>query len=159
MIAALLFAGCANPQIVQVSPDTYMLMRQDHAGVFGNPLRMQADVIGEASAFAMKQGKVAVPVSSKSSPAWPGHFASFEYQFRVVPRESPEAQHAVLLPKADLTIQKTENITVDRKISQEPKKSNDDVYNDLLKLDQLRSKKIITNAEFETRKKKILGEN
>lgn len=62
-----LLAGCANPGIVKLSPDTYMLTRTDRGGIFGNASAMKADVIREATEFAAKQGKVAIPV-----PAAPG---------------------------------------------------------------------------------------
>ena len=32
-VAAILAAGCQNPGIVQVSPNTYMLSREDHGGL------------------------------------------------------------------------------------------------------------------------------
>jgi len=34
-VAALLMAGCANPGIVQISPNTFLLSREDHGGIFG----------------------------------------------------------------------------------------------------------------------------
>jgi len=59
----LILSGCANPGIVRISPNTYMLSKEDHAGIFGSQAKMQADVIGQANAFAESQGKIALPVS------------------------------------------------------------------------------------------------
>ncbi|RYZ77574.1 MAG: SHOCT domain-containing protein [Proteobacteria bacterium] len=157
-LLALAITGCVNPQIVQMSPDTYMLTREDHGGVFGNPSRMKADVIAEASAFAMKQGKVAIPLSSNATPAYPLHFATFEYQFRVVDPNDPEAQRTSLEPRANIVVERRDTTRPAAQLSPEKNKLNDDLYNDLVKLDDLRKKKIITTAEFEARKKKMLGD-
>src|SRR5689334_17543699 len=100
--------GCANPGIVKLSPDTYMLSRTDKGGVFGNASAMKADVIREASEFAAKQGKVAIPLSLNESPMYVGHFASVEYQFRVVDESDPEARRVNLIPRPNVVIEKTE---------------------------------------------------
>jgi len=42
-------AGCANPGVVKMSPDTYMISRTDKGGIFGNASAMKADVIREAT--------------------------------------------------------------------------------------------------------------
>jgi hypothetical protein len=68
-----------------------MLARTDKGGIFGNASAMKADVIREANEFAASQGKVAVPVALKEDPMYIGHFASVEYQFRVVDKSDPEA--------------------------------------------------------------------
>lgn len=148
----LCFVGsvaCRNPQIVQISPGVYLLSRSDRAGIFGNASKMKADVIREANEFAAKQGKVAIPVTTNESPLWPGHLASFDYQFRLVDKDSPEAKGLTTLgPMPTVAIQKVET-----KDTTEPRK---DVYAELEKLDALRKKGIITDAEFEAEKKKLL---
>jgi hypothetical protein len=78
-------AGCAaNPGIIEMSPDTYLLSRQDKGGIFGNASAMKAAVIKEANEFAASKRKVAIPISTHETPLWPGHFATFDYQFRLV---------------------------------------------------------------------------
>ena len=67
-VSALLFTGCQNPGIVQLSPDTYMLSRVDHGGVFGNASALKAGVISDANAFAASQGKIAIPLAMKETP-------------------------------------------------------------------------------------------
>lgn len=142
-------AGCRNPQIVQVSPGVYLLSRSDRAGIFGNASKMKAEVIQEANDFAAKQNKVAIPVTTNESPLWPGHLASFDYQFRLVEKDSPEAKGPTTLgPMPTVAIQK-----IEAKDTTEPLV---DKYAELEKLDGLRKKGIITDAEFETQKKKIL---
>jgi hypothetical protein len=85
ILAVLLLAGCvSNPGVVELSPGTYMLSKIDHGGIFGNEATLQANVINEANAFAKSKGKVALAVSTHLDPMRPGHFASFQYQFRLV---------------------------------------------------------------------------
>lgn len=84
--------GCTNPGIVKLSHDTYLLTRADHAGIFGNTSRLKASVIKDANDFAENLGKVAIPVSTHETPVYPGHFATFEYQFRTVDKDDPETK-------------------------------------------------------------------
>lgn len=163
-IAALLFniavlTGCANPGIVKLSPDTYMLSREAHGGIFASASGLKAGVINDAHAFAEGQGKVAIPISSTERPMGngPAQWASFEYQFRVVDKDDPEVRRTSLLPHANVLIQKTENISVNIPTKNESIKPKD-TYAELVKLDDLRKKGIITDAEFEAQKKKILSE-
>ena len=156
---AVVFAGCANPGIVKLSPDTYMLSRTDKGGVFGNASAMKADVIREASEFAAAQGKVAVPLFVHETPLIAGaRFASVEYQFRVVDKNDPEAGRVSLVPRPDIVIEKTEKTSLDVKTKDQTERPKD-VYTELIKLDDLRKRGILSEAEFEAQKKKLLSGN
>ncbi len=154
---AVVVASCASPPgVVQLSPDTYMVAKEDHGGVFGSMINLKADVIREANAFAEKQGKLAIPISSKEVPITrPMMWASFEYQFRVVDKTDPEARRTSLVPRPDVVIEKNENVTADIRTKDTSVKSKD-IYAELMKLDDLQKKGIITKAEFEAEKKKLL---
>ena len=159
IIAAVcvLLAGCANPGVVQVSPDTYMLSREDHAGIFGSSSTLKAGVISDANAFAASQGKIAIPISSNEKPVGntPGSWAKFEYQFRVVDKNDVEARRTALVPRPNFVIEKTEKISADirtKDLTSKPK----DTYAELIKLDDLRKRGILTNAEFDEQKRKLL---
>ncbi len=154
-VVCISFAGCQNPGIVQLSPDTYILSRDDHAGIFGNIGALKAGVIRDANAFAESKGKVAIPLSSNTTPNGPGRFASFEYQFRVVDINDPEAKRTALVPRADMVIEKTEKISADVRTKNSAAKEPD-LYAELTKLDDLRQRGILSNAEFEVEKKKLL---
>ncbi|EKD25858.1 MAG: hypothetical protein ACD_79C01466G0002 [uncultured bacterium] len=159
-IILILFAvGCRNPQIVSISPDTYMLYREDHKGIFGSFASLKAGVIRDANVFAGKQGKAVLPISSREKPMGigPAQWASFEYQFRVVDKNDPELHKASLPQQADIIVEKNEKITAD--IHSKNQSDNKDVYAELIKLDDLRKKEIISEEEFQTLKKKLLSEN
>ena len=144
----VMFSGCSNPGIVKISQDTYMIYRTDRSGIFGNEARMKANVIQEAHAFAESQGIAAIPISYQSTPMRVGQFATFEYQFRIVDKNDPEAQRTSLVPRSE--------ISVDLKFKDQSEKTKD-VYTELIKLDDLRTKGIITEEEYEAQKKKLLS--
>lgn len=152
--------GCANPGVVKLSPDTYMISKQDHGGIFGNAGALKADVIREANAFAESQGKVAIPVTANEIPMGrgPGQFARFDYQFRVVDKNDPEARRTALLPRPDVVIDQTSRSTVDVRVKDQTDKPKD-IYAELVKLDDLRKRGIISEAEFDAQKKKLLSGN
>jgi hypothetical protein len=149
--------GCSNPGIVKISPDTYLLTREAHGGIFASASALKAGVINDANVFAERQGKVAIPLSSKEKPMGngPAQWAAFEYQFRVVDKDDPEVRRTSLVPRADVVIEKTEKITADIKTKDQTDRTKD-VYAELIKLDDLRKRGILSEIEFETQKKKLL---
>lgn len=156
-LSVVTLSGCANPGIVKLSPDTYMLTREAHGGIFASASALKAGVINDANAFAENQGKVAIPIAAKENPMGnrPAQWASFEYQFRVVDKNDPEVRRTSLLPRADIVIEKTEKISADIKTKDQTERSRD-VYAELIKLDDLRKRGILTESEFEAQKKKLL---
>ena len=66
-----------------------------------------------------------------------------------------EAKRTSLTPRADVVIEKKSEISVDIESEDQSEKTKD-VYTELIKLDDLRKKGIITEAEFEEQKKKLL---
>jgi hypothetical protein len=157
VVLAAAIAGCAsNPSPVQLSPGTYLISREDKGGIFGNPSALKASVISDANAFAASKGKVAIPISTHETPAYPLHFASFDYQFKLVDAGSPEAKSTALAPTANVRIEQHGTTTVDVHGDSVAKK---DVYAELVKLDDLHKRGILTDSEFEAQKKKLLDSN
>lgn len=151
--AAAMAAGCApTGGVVQLSPDTYLVTRTDKGGAFGSAAAMKADAIREASEFAAGQGKVAIPLHLRETPAAPGSFASVEYQFRVLDKSDPEARRVSLVPRSEVAADKADKPDSGG-IDVRP-----DVYRDLIRLDELRKRGILTEAEFEAQKRKLLGD-
>lgn len=155
LLSTMAYAGDRTDEIVQLSPDTYMLTRVSKAGIFASMAKLKSGVIRDANAFAEKQGKVAVAISAREVPVGgPGQWPMFEYQFRVVSPDDPEARRTSLTPRPDLVIEDNKNIDV----KTEDKTPKDrDIYGELIKLDDLHKKGILTDAEFEAQKAKILA--
>jgi hypothetical protein len=158
-ICLLLFATLASardPEIVQLSPDTYMISRADHGGIFGGGLpKLTVKVIKQANEFAAKQGKIAIPLASVEHPmgGGPAQWATFEYQFRVVDKNDPEARRTSLQPSANVVVKMEQPAQ-----STTPAAAKPDLYSELLKLDDLRKRGIITESEFQAQKAKLLAQ-
>lgn len=147
----VLLASCAsNPGIVAVSQDTFLLAKQDHSGMFGNAAAFKAEVIQEANAFAVARGKVAVPISIKETPAGVGRWLTIDYQFRVVDSSDLNAK------RTDVLIENSQKSVVDVNLRRDAEQPS--IYVELLKLDDLRKRGVLTEAEFEVQKKRLLSD-
>lgn len=151
------FAG--KPEVIRLSPDTYMITKADHGGIFGGGLpKLKAAVIKQANEFAASQGRIAIPLASSERPMGngPAQWATFEYQFRVVEETDPEARRTSLAPLAD-TVISVESAPTQPIASPERTERVDDLYNKLIKLDDLRKRGLISDADFEAEKRKLLA--
>lgn len=165
-LSALLFlivsmAGCAtNPGIVETGSDTYTLYKVDHGGIFGNAELLRSGVIAEANSFAESKGKIALPIAAKTHhmSGLPADFASFEYEFRLIDKNDHTTIRTHLIPGSDVVADDAGNIVGDTYTTGHSEKPMDR-YDELNKLDDLRKRGIISQAEFEAQKKKILNEN
>ena len=136
---AVWFTGCKSPSpgIKQLSPDRYRVTVQGHDTSYdtGEP-KFKERAITQAMVFAEDQGKAAVPVSiEEHAYGLFGDWVRVEYEFRVVDKNDPRVRR---------------NSTN----TAEPKPS---VSDELVKLDDLRKKGILTPAEFEREKQKLLA--
>jgi hypothetical protein len=153
---AVVLAGCATAAPISLGNDTYMISQTSAGGLFKAMGSLKADVIKRANAFAMSKGKVAIPIAAKESPAYPGHMPNFEYQFRLVEKDDPSASGNALVPRADVVVEMHSSSSVPRNSDNTKSK---DVYTELLKLDDLRKRGVLTEAEFEAQKAKLLSEH
>lgn len=155
---ALALCACSNPEIVEVSPNTYLITRADYS--FGSTGRgMKVEVIQEANDFAGSKGKVVIPISTKEEPGGPGRFATIEYQFRLVDKDHPDAKESTPLKALpDYVVEENKNIDADVRTDDVTEKSTD-VYSELIKLEDLRQRGILTDGEFQAQKQKLLDQN
>lgn len=169
-LAAILAASTllATPQawaadvddVVQISSDTYMINVKNWGGAFGDPGKSLAKAIRIANEFAKKRGKVAVAVTSEvRSAQFASGLGGATYQFRLVDPDSPEAT-GVSLERGPDSHQKIEVVTnapppATPAIApqQAPKP---DLYTELLKLEELRKRGLLTDAEFDAAKQRLL---
>jgi len=155
---AIVLTGCLSTHdVVKVSPDTYMVRIEDHGGIFAfNRGKMKSTAMQKANEFAESKGKVAIPVNLHEHPVGVlGDWAAVEYQFRVVSEGDHEARRTSLTPRADVVIKKTNEVRgsiVTKDISED----KTDLYDQLIRLDDLKSKGILTNEEFIEQKKRLL---
>ena len=154
--ASLALVACAAAEIVPMGTDTYMISQTSAGGMFTNMGTLKSEVIQRANAFAEGKGKVAVPVAAKETPPAPGRMPNYEYQFRLVSKNDPRAAGGGLVKTPDIVVEncgQAPNVVVNT--GSDPSKTKE-LYSELLKLDDLRKRGIITEAEFEAQKKKLL---
>ena len=157
VVSVLALAACASADIVPMGTDTYMISQTSAAGIFTNMGTLKSEVIQRANAFAESKGKVAVPVAANEQPPFPGRLASYEYQFRLVDRNDPRAAGTGLVKRPNMVIEnrgQAPSVVVNPQSKESPR--SPDMYAELLKLDDLRKRGIITEAEFEAQKKRLL---
>ena len=158
----LLLVGCSNPDPIPMGPNVYLISSSDAGGPWADPSSLKAKVMTRANRFAESKGKVAIPLSTNERPGGFGRIGNCEYQFKLVDPNSPEAQQGNhLVPtapvqKIETKIVRNDDVKVETKDTTEKKK---DVYVELMKLDDLRKKGIITDAEFAAQKKRLLEAN
>ena len=156
LFLVLALSSCATAEPIPMGNDTYMISQTSAGGVFKAMGSLKADVMNRANAFAASKDKVAIPVAAKESPAYPGHMPNFEYQFQLVDKNDSRASGGALIPRADVVVEmQTPRPQPHATETAKPK----DVYTELLKLDDLRKRGVITDSEFDSQKAKLLSGN
>lgn len=157
VLAIATSASAGEAEIIQLAPDTYMVTVKNHAGIFGHISTTKQKAIKAANKFAEGQGKIAIPVALESRGAGgPGQWPVVEYQFMVVAKDDPAAKRTGLTPKADTTIEVISDTPTSGISPTAPVKP--DTYTELLKLDDLRKRGLLTDSEFDSMKRKLLDQ-
>ncbi|MET0549606.1 MAG: SHOCT domain-containing protein [Xanthomonas sp.] len=156
-------AQASEPEFVQVSPGVWMVTVKNHAGIFASAATTKRKALLAANAFAVAKDMQAVPVAMEAVDAGgPGQWPYVEYQFRLVPQGSKDA--VGLQPRADMQIEVSASAispaTTSPATTSAAPHAHDtqpDLYAELLKLDDLRKKGLLTEAEFQAQKAKLLS--
>ena len=156
VLAALITGGCIGAGPVKLSADTYRLSRADPGGVFADAAAMKASVVSEANAFAQSNGKVDVPVAVREETTRVGHLATIDYDFRLVSPGEPTPKPAEATPQPDVASDHRKPTAVDTPATGRAD-AKPDLYTELIKLDELRKRGILTEAEFQALKAKLIA--
>lgn len=166
-VASLALSGCAtNQPVQQIGANEYTLYRVDHAGVFGSATALRNSVLTDANAFAAARGDIAVPISAKSHPVGIlGDFAWFRYTFRLAKKTDKTAAAIHLIPGTDVVVDGRGEVLGSSAIGGGvtlPAQAGDGdrverMASDLRTLESLRAQGIITQAQFETERQKVLA--
>lgn len=139
--------------------NTYMITRQAGTGFSGSGT-LKAKALHEASKFCEKQGKQmkVVAITEAKPPYILANFPKAEVVFKALDVGDPELKTESAVDPSGVQIKVGEppptraSIDINQKQTQ-----SDDLYIQLSKLDELHKKGILTDAEFEAEKKKILS--
>lgn len=115
---------------------------------------LKAGIYREGTAYCAKQKKGFQPIGENTVDGRPNSWtwASAEIKFRCLDKNDPELSRPNLVREADIKI---ENSTREKiEIKNQP---TTDLYTELTKLKGLLDSGIITQEEFETRKKVVLS--
>ena len=159
LISSLILFGCAiHSGVVPIGQDTYMVSRQAASGFTGMG-SLKADAFQEASQYCISQNKkIQVVNTNESQPPYVmGNFPRAEIQFMCLGEGDREYVRPKMKKGPDVVIERKDDISIDLK-SDDKTGTDKDVYTELIKLDDLRNKGIITDEEFEAQKKKLLSE-
>ncbi len=155
VVFPIFLSGCISYSsgIIPMGPDTYTVSSNSEFGAY----KAKQRALQEANRFAETQGKYMIPVSTsegKDTDFLGDKINTYDLVFRLVDEDDPEYQRTNLRKVPDVVIEETEDVSGNITINND---NNSDLYSELVKLDDLRKKGIITDAEFEDQKKKLLN--
>ena len=149
-LGAIFLAGCAsNSGVIPIGQDTFMVSRQAATGFSGSGT-LKAEAFQEANQYCAKLGKSLQVISTHeaSPPYILANFPKAEIQFMCLDAKDAELNRPKLKKEADTVIELKQDIRV---------QDSGDMYTELKKLKDLLDTGIITQEEFDARKKKILS--
>lgn len=148
----LFCSGCVSSGIISAGPDTYMVSA---SGAGFATAGVREVVYKKANEFCAAKGLVMVPVSFKSRPGELGRNPpSADLTFRALKPGDPAIGRPDAMD-ADQSVAVNQNVKVSVKDETKTEKQAD-TYTELIKLDDLRKRGILTDAEFEIAKRKLL---
>lgn len=148
-------AHVPNIEFKEVSANVYELTDEDFRGVFGSESSLIERNLLYVDEFASSRSKVPVPIEARIHGVGPccANWAWFNYKFTLAEPNSPEAQKKF----SDIVAVRDERWS--GVFQNRHNEKSEGRYNDLLQLDELRKKGIISEAEFNEQKTKILNGN
>ena len=161
VVSLLIFlAACSSTGVIPVGENSYMLSKQTATG-FQTAVGVTSDVMEEASGYCSKLNKHFVIQNMQSRDGVPGRsYATVKLTFGCYDKNDPI--YIASQPKrgADHVeeIRHHKDVEIEMTDKDAAVKQND-MYTELIKLDDLRKRGILSDEEYETQKKKILSEN
>jgi hypothetical protein len=141
-----------NPEIVPLGHDTYALTRWANTGFTRNTAKLKAQALEDAAAYCAKLHKELKIVSTTAErPAIPlTGFASAKVVFKALDANDPELHApAAPAPAPDAAAP----VAVENAA---PRTETDVLYRDLTQLDDLRKRGLLTEEEFQAKRKKLV---
>jgi hypothetical protein len=156
LIATGIFIGCTSyvtPEITPAGPNTYLLSRASKVMGWGNLGKMKEEVYQLANEFAVGRGKVMIPISTNEAPVAFGKYAFFELRFRLedpdVAKETGSVNMVPIQPApiSPISLQ-----------NPKPKLPSAVVETKLVELKGLLDKGLITQEDFDRKKRELLDQ-
>ena len=139
----------APAEVIPVGDDTFSITHTGKSAFSRDTDKMRADVREEAAKYCAAQGKeLKILELTSEKPFFSTGYASAKIVFKAVtPGEvEPASAPATAASASGVTNRSVEHAT-----------ATDDLYAELMKLDELHQKGILTDKEFKVEKKKVLA--
>ena len=138
----------APAPVVPVGDNTFSITHTGKTAFSRDTEKMKADVRQEAAKYCAAQGKeLKILELTSEKPFFSTGYASAKIVFKAV---TPGEVEPASAPTTAASASSMTNRSV------EPATPTDELYNELMKLDELRQKGILTDKEFKAEKKKVL---
>ena len=133
----------AAPEVVPLGDNTFSITRAATSAFSRDTEKLKAEVQEDAAKYCADQGKQLKVVDlSAKKPFFSTGYASAKIVFK---------------PLTTAEIEQTNSGSAAANSSGERPGNTGDIYNDLMKLDDLRKKGILTDDEFQSEKRKVLA--
>jgi hypothetical protein len=152
-----------NPEIESLGQDTFALTRWANTGFARNTEKLKTQALEDAAAFCAKLHKELKVISTTAQrPTVPlTGFASAKVVFKALDANDPELHAPVSSPVPGTATSVSASATATPVVAANapPKTATDMLYSDLMKLDDLRKRGLLTEEEFQAQKKKLLEQS
>ncbi len=158
LMAGTVLSGCATSSgVTPLGQDTFMISRNG-AGFWSSTAQIKAEALKDADAYCSLNNKQMqiVHTSQHEASGRPGDFPGAEIQFMCLHANDPELNRPKLRKEANSIVEIKQDVRTQPANTSDKQK---DVYNELIKLDDLRKKGILTESEFDAQKRKLLEGN
>ena len=162
IMSLFVLSGCSfvtdsmtnDEEILHVSGNIYEIIDVDRRGIFGSEKSLIEGVVNMANKFAESRNKAANPLAARVHRVGiAADWAWFYYKFELVDKNTPEAFRTL----TDITIVRDPRLSAEFWVNRNnPETETKNVSDEILKLDELRKKGLLTDDEFATQKKKLL---
>jgi hypothetical protein len=159
VMSFFILSGCAgvtdsipDEKILHISGNIYEIIDVDKRGIFGSEASLINGVVNQADEFAETKSKVANPLAARIHRVGiMGDWAWFYYKFALIDKNTPDAYRKL----TDITVERDARLSAEFYINRH-KTEIKSVSEEIIKLDELRKKGLLTDAEFTAQKKKLL---
>jgi len=152
-----------NPEIVPLGQDTYALTRWAKTGFTRNTEKLKAQALEDVAAYCAKLHKQPKIISTTAAhPVVPlTGFAHAKVVFKALDANDPELRAPVAAAGAEMAPAAPAPAAPPPPAAESapPQTATDQLYSDLMKLDDLRKRGILTDEEFQAQKKKLLDKS
>jgi hypothetical protein len=142
-----------NPEIVSLGHDTYALTRWANTGFARNTEKLKTQALEDAAAYCAKLHKELKVVSTTTArPFVPlTGFANAKVVFKALEANDPELHALEPAP--------TPSAAAPVAVEPPPRSETDALYRDLLQLEELRKRGLLTEEEFQAKRKKLVDKS